>query len=128
MSYVRIKFLNLQLKVTFSMFFKYLLLVPTLMISLGSEARESPDCAGTISELKIMLNDQTFPLTWEETTMNDGKPLIVSIQENNGNLFLHFNKTREGLWAESSGIICQKGNDLETRFNREQVRVGPAAN
>ena len=55
-----------------------------------------------------MLNDQTFPLTWEETTMNDGKPLIVSIQENNGNLFLHFNKTREVYGRKVQALFVRK--------------------
>lgn len=60
--------------------------------------------------------------------MDDGKPLVVSILEKNGVLFLEFTKTREGLWAESTGIICKtSGTDLETRFNGEQVRLGPAA-
>jgi len=75
-----------------------------------------------------MLGDQAFPLKWEETTMDDGKPLVVSILENNGHLFLEFIKTREGLWAESAGVICKTGTDLESRFTGEQIRLGPSAN
>ncbi|MDP2784949.1 MAG: hypothetical protein Q8O38_10220, partial [Sulfurimicrobium sp.] len=81
----------------------------------------------TIGELRVMLGDQAFPLKWEEATMDDGKPLVVSILEKNGSLFLEFIKTREGLWAESAGVICKTGTDLETRFTGEQIRLGPAA-
>jgi hypothetical protein len=107
---------------------KYFLLLLSLLLSLNCEAQELQTCAATISELKVMLSDQTFPLKWEETTMDDGKPLVVSIIENNGNLFLEFIKTNEGLWAESAGVICKTGTDLETRFTKEQIHLGPAAN
>jgi len=105
---------------------QYLFLV--LLLSWHSEAQESQKCAATISELRVMLGDQTFPVKWEETTMDDGKPLVVSILENNGHLFLEFIKTREGIWAESAGVICKTGTDLEISFNAEQIRSGPAAN
>ncbi len=107
---------------------KYIFLFFSLLLSLNSEAQESQTCAATISELKVMLGDQTFPMKWEETTMNDGKPLVVSILENHGYLFLEFIKTRDGLWAESAGVICKAGTDIETRFTGEQIRLGPAAN
>jgi hypothetical protein len=99
-----------------------------LLLSLNSEAHESQTCAATISELRVMLADQAFPLKWEETSMEDGKPLVVSIHEKNGNLFLEFVKTREGLWAESASVICKTGTDIETRFTAKQIRLGPAAN
>ena len=107
---------------------KYCFLFLSMLLSLNCEAQESQTCATTISELRVMLGDQTFPLKWEETTMDDGKPLEVSILENNGYLFLEFIKTREGLWAESAGVICKTGTDIETRFTGEQIRLGPAAN
>jgi len=53
---------------------------------------------------------------------------VVSIQERNGSLLLEFIKTREGLWAESTGVMCKAGTDFETRFSGDQIRVGPAAN
>jgi len=105
----------------------FLLFLP-LLLPLNSEARESQTCAATIGELRVMLDQQSFPLRWEETTMDDGKPLVVSIIETNGSLFLEFIKTGEGLWAESAGVICKAGATLETRFTGEQIRLGPAAN
>jgi hypothetical protein len=107
---------------------KYFLFFLPVLLSLNGEAHGSQTCAATISELRVMLGDQTFPLKWEETSMDDGKPMVVSILENNGYLFLEFIKTREGLWAESAGVICKTGKDFETRFTGEQIRMGPAAN
>jgi len=107
---------------------KYVFLFLALLLSLESEAHESQTCAATISELRVMLGDQTFPLKWQETTMDDGKPLVVSIFEKSGLLFLEFIKTGEGLWAESAGVICKTDTGLETRFTGEQIRLGPAAN
>jgi hypothetical protein len=73
------------------------------------------------------MDDPAFPLKWHETTMDDGKPLVVSIHERGGTLHLEFIKIGEGLWAETAGIICAKDADLETRFTSEQIRMGPAA-
>jgi hypothetical protein len=63
-----------------------------------------------------MFGAQAFPLKWKETTMGEGKPLVMSIIENNGSLALEFTKTGEGLWAESPGEICASGTDFEARF------------
>ena len=107
---------------------KYFLLFCPLLLSLPCEAQEPQTCAATIGQLRAMLNDQAFPLKWEETTMDDGKPLMVSILEMDGHLFLEFVKTSEGLWAQSFGVICKAGESLETRFTGEQIRLGPGAN
>lgn len=72
-----------------------------------------------------LTGDPSFPLRWEETSMTDGKPLVVSITEKDGALFLAFNKTQEGLWAEGAAVICRAGAGLEARIGR--VRMGPAA-
>jgi hypothetical protein len=105
-----------------------LLIFLSLPLSFSSQALESQTCVASISELRFVLADQTFPLKWEETTMTDHKPLMVTILERNGSLLLEFIKTSEGLWAESTGVICSTGSDLEIRFTAEQIRVGPAAN
>lgn len=59
--------------------------------------------------------------------MDDGRPLVLSILEREGSLFLRFVKTEEGLWAEGVIAICAKGPALEARFTPERLRVGPAA-
>lgn len=104
------------------------LLFLSLLLSLNSQAHASQTCATTISALRSMLGDQAFPLKWEETTMQDGKPLLLEILEKKGTLIVEFIKTQEGLWAESAGVICKTDSDLEIRFTGEQIRLGPAAN
>lgn len=59
--------------------------------------------------------------------MTDGKPLLVSILEQEGSLSLQFIKTSEGLWAQAAGVLCKAGSGFEVRFAAEQIRVGPAA-
>jgi hypothetical protein len=99
-----------------------------LMLVLESHAHENPTCAATVMELRALLGDPAFPLKWEEITMGDGKPLLVSIREKKGLLLLDFIKTREGPWAESTGAICKTGADMEIKFTGEQIRLGLAAN
>lgn len=98
-----------------------------LVLSTG-ECHAAPRCAETIGALRSLLADPSFSLKWYETTMDDDKPLILSILERDGALFLEFVKTGEGLWAESASVICLKGEALEATFTPEQVRLGPAAN
>lgn len=60
--------------------------------------------------------------------MTDGKPLVVSIREQDGSLHMEFQKTREGLWAEGAAVICAASAGsagLEARLSR--LRAGPAA-
>lgn len=90
--------------------------------------RDTAGCATTLAQLRILWTDPALPLRWEETSMDDGKPLVVTIAEEGGTLHLQFVKTGEGLWAESAAAICPaKDGALETRFSRDQIKVGPAA-
>jgi hypothetical protein len=110
------------------MYLKLLLPCIALLTSLNCAGGEAPACAGTIHELRLIVGDQYFPLNWEETTMDDGRPLSVTIMERGGLLLMEFNKTGEGLWAQSKGTICKVDSGLEATFTGEQIRLGPAAN
>jgi hypothetical protein len=89
---------------------------------------QAPDkCVSTLADLKQLLADQAFSLQWEETTMDDGKPLMVSISEKNGALSVAFVKQTKGLWADISGEICQTDKDMEIRFTGQQIHFGTAA-
>ncbi|HSV36849.1 MAG TPA: hypothetical protein VLI46_14905 [Ramlibacter sp.] len=88
-------------------------------------ALEPHQCAASLESLKVLAADASFPLRWEEASMSDGKPLIISILEKDGLLFLEFVKTREGLWAEGAATICRGSAGLEVRFGH--LRMGPAA-
>lgn len=105
----------------------YLCLLLALWLPLNSHAQQPNRCISNVADLKELLKDQTFSLKWEETTMDDGKPLLVSIVEKNGGLSVEFVKTSKGLWADISGAVCQTDKDLEIRFTGEQIHFGPAA-
>jgi len=112
----------------FSVRLSYGVLCLSLLLFQSGQAQATPACAATLSELRLLLEDSDFPLVWEETTMDDGKPLLVTILEKEGSLQLEFIKTGQGLWAQSAGVICRSGHDFETRFGAKQIRLGPAAN
>lgn len=94
----------------------------------SGQTQAMPSCAANLSELRLLLADASFPLVWEESSMDDSKPLVVTVVEKEGALWLEFIKTREGLWVQSTGVICRVGLDFETHFNPEKIRFGPAAN
>ena len=98
-----------------------------LLALAGVDALAAPACVTSINELKSALGDQRASLQWEETSMDDGKPLVVSIFESKGALVLEFVKTKEGLWAEGSGAICGAGANFEISFDKNQLRMGPAS-
>lgn len=99
----------------------------TLWLPFNSYSQVPEKCVHTIVELKQLLDDQAFALKWEETTMDDGKPLLVSIFEKNGALSVTFVKRTKGLWASIDGEICTTDKHLEIRFTGEQIHFGPAA-
>ena len=101
-----------------------------LLVTLGCiahDAAASTSCAASVRGLRELLADPAFALRWRETTMTDGRPLVLTILERDGTLVLEFVKSGEGLWAESGFAICRRGRALEARAEPGQVRVGPAA-
>jgi hypothetical protein len=99
-----------------------------MMLYQVGQALASPICATTVGDLRRLLDEPKFSVQWEEITMDDGKPLLLSILEKDGSLWLEFNKTREGLWVQVAGDICRSGPDFETRFGPEQIHLGSSAN
>ena len=99
----------------------------SLLALAGADALAAPACVTSVNELRNVLGDQRASLQWEETSMNDGKPLVVSIFESKGALVLEFIKTKEGLWAEGTGAVCGSGATLEISFEKDQLRMGPAS-
>jgi len=104
-----------------------LALIPVLLFAFAVPCHAAPDCAHDIQSLREMLGDADFPLVWHETTMTDGKPLLLTIREHEGSLLLTFVKSREGLWAEGAGVLCEHDSRLEVRFTSGRMVVGPAA-
>ena len=98
-----------------------------LLLSLAAPRAAATPSAATIGELKVLAGDASFPLRWQETSMSDGKPLVVSIAEREETLHLEFTKAREGLWAEGQAKVCGSGARFEARLRRGGLRLGPAA-
>ena len=97
-----------------------------LLLALVSAAAAAPpdhDCAETLTTLQRL--DASLHHTWHETSMADGKPLVLSIREDKGALRLEFVKTGEGLWAVGAARICQRGAALEAQLGA--FSLGPAA-
>lgn len=97
----------------------------TLFLLLSSSAF-AKNCANDITSFRKMFADDTFPLIWEETTADDGKPLIVTIAEKDSKIFLEFNKTKEGLWASGTADIC-KDDEIVADIKKDQIKLGKAA-
>lgn len=108
--------------------FRVALSLLAAITAVSARGEERPPCATTIPELRALVGDPAFPLHWQETSMSDGKPMLVSIIERNGALFLEFFKSSESLWAEGSGVICLRGVHLETHLAADKLRMGPSAN
>jgi hypothetical protein len=97
-----------------------------LAILLPTLAPAAAPCAHTVAELRALMGDAAFPLNWEETSMADARPLVVTLDERPGGLFISFVKTGEGLWAEGLASLCRSGERLEARFGAGQLHIGPA--
>ncbi len=102
-------------------------LVAALTILLSAHCLAAPPCAESIRDLRTLLSDPEFPLKWRETSMSDGKPLLLTIFEREGALIVSFEKTEEGLWAEGVSVVCRNGSEYEIRFVNDRVRFGSAA-
>lgn len=105
-------------------------MVPSLLRSFLAAiplVAQAAPCATDLASLRALLGDNAFPLEWHETTMDDGKPLVLSFVERGGRLGLEFAKSGQGLWAEGLVVLCVRGTDLEARFPAEGMRLGPAA-
>jgi hypothetical protein len=90
-------------------------------------ASAEPACATSVRELRALAGDPAFALRWQETSMGDGKPLVLTIAAREGALVLEFVKTREGLWADGPAAICPGPEGLQARFAAGSLRIGPAA-
>ena len=102
------------------------LLVPLLCLAGPCQAAPAA-CADTLETLRVLMADPALPLRWRETTMDDGRPLVMSILERDGTLFLSFFKQEKGMWLEGAVSVCPRGAHWAARFAGRKVHVGPAA-
>src|SRR5688572_20690433 len=74
----------------------------------------SEPCATTLADLGRLA--PSLAHAWQEISMRDGKPLIVVLGEQEGALYMRFEKTREGLWAEGRATVCRRGATLQVQL------------
>ena len=98
-----------------------------LSLAFGASAQQNAGCASTLDALRVLLGDAALASRWSEVSMDDGMPLLLSIDERGGALQIEFTKSGAGRWAEIRGVVCPAGADYELRIAREQIKVGPAA-
>lgn len=97
-----------------------------LIIIFGLQVQADP-CALTHQDLNALLKVERFPENWVETTQNDGKPLMIRMQERDGRLYFIFDKTKEGVWAEGLIQICKNQNNFVIQISRADIKIGSAA-
>lgn len=81
------------------------------------------DCAQSTAELKSLVGNSAFPITWIES--GDKNPFTLKISERNNMIHLSLS-TKEGLWAKMDTRVCRKNSE---KFVAEvnKIEWGPAA-
>lgn len=94
-----------------------------ILISLFSLSSFAQDCASNLTQLKALVGNSAFPVTWSE--MGDKNPFLLKITERNNLLNLRLT-TKNGEWAMMDTRICKKSSD---KFTAEVKKIvwGPAA-
>lgn len=99
---------------------KTFILILFTLISFSVFAQE---CATNAKELKLLVGNSDFPMSWTES--GDKNPFLLQISEKNKLLNLRLT-TKDGEWAQMDTRICKKS---ATKFIAEVQKViwGPAA-
>jgi hypothetical protein len=84
-------------------------------------------CASSLLEARDWLASPSAEPAWRETSMADGKPLSLRLDERQGSLFVRFVKADEGLWAEGSARLCRAGREVQVHLAASDLTFGPAA-
>jgi hypothetical protein len=62
---------------------------------------------------------------WMETTQDDGKPLFIQLKEDKTKIYLIFNKTKEGLWAEGPAQLCKESASIvHAKIDKAHIKLG----
>ena len=90
------------------------LLICLLILSESTLAQAK--CLGTVSELKA----NNVKARWQETTENDGKPLIISITKG-ANGLVYSAKKAGALWLTGNVSVCLSGGATEITLKNTQA-------
>jgi hypothetical protein len=104
------------------------------MMTFLSIAFAAATCAGTRPELERMMIiehgekfAQVLNVGWVETTADDGKPLVITVKEQNSKLYFTFDKTKEGIWAEGPAQICHEDDEMVLKVSGKDIKLGTEA-
>jgi len=91
-------------------------------------------CVDTKADVRTLMTrsvgaefSQVLESPWSETTADDGKPLQITVSEQEGKLYMVFNKTKEGIWAEGPAQVCESEGDLKLKIIGKTIKLGQAA-
>ena len=93
---------------------KLTFLICMLIVSESTLARAK--CLNTVSDLKA----NNVKLRWQETTENDGKPLMISITDG-GNGLVYSARKSGVLWLTGNVSVCRSGGATEFTLKNTQA-------
>ncbi|MBY0452617.1 MAG: hypothetical protein K2P92_06245 [Bdellovibrionaceae bacterium] len=83
-----------------------------LVFGFSSHAFATEGCASDTEELTALIGHE-FHTNWNETSADDGKPMMLRITEQADKLHIVFEKTRDGVWGSGDIEVCKKGSKYE---------------
>ena len=93
---------------------KLTFLICMLIVSESTLAQAK--CLNTVSDLKA----NNVKLRWQETTENDGKPLMISITDG-GNGLVYSARKSGVLWLTGNVSVCRSGGATEITLKNTQA-------
>jgi hypothetical protein len=99
----------------------------SLIFSVIFQVSASEVCSDDFSAVAEYLGTNHQALVWMETTQDDGKPLFIHLKDENSKVYLVFNKSKEGPWAEGPAKLCRaEGSLVNAKISKQNVKLGSA--
>ncbi len=90
----------------------------------GALLAQPEHCARSLSEMGLLLGRLHFAREWRETTMQDGNPLLLRIEDRNGPLRMEFVKDGQGRWAEGEVEVCRQSGEVIAQVAPHKLTIG----
>lgn len=96
----------------------------SLILSLFmSHVASASGCAYDLNSLSSVFDVSGFSTRWTEVGASDGQPLLLTISQGDGSLFLQFVKSGQGTWVAGEASICGGGGSATATISADQVTV-----
>jgi hypothetical protein len=86
------------------------------LLIIGESTLAQAKCFGAVSDLRA----NNVRTTWQETTENDGKPLMISISDA-ANGLVYSAKKAGSLWLTGNVSVCRSGGATEITLNNTRA-------